>query len=252
MNPADGTSAPNQQKLSTDGSTGVKAPEGMDLSAINEAIAASADEASKAPQQSFDVKDISLDNTPTTDAELKQQQEKTPDLNLANSGSATSATADSTTVAATTPATATPSASAAADKPAAPAASFIDGDIMDDAPAKEDEKPAEPNYDALNADPLESFDDKAVAEPASPAEVEAAPAADAPATDAPAEGEAAPAEGGDAKKDDKGKKDDKSKAKKEIKIDFDKIIHSNIAIICIVVGVIIIAVGAILIFTLNN
>ena len=227
MDPAaGGTSTPNSTNLNTDTASGVKAPEGMDLSAINEAIAASADDASKVPQQTFDVNDISLDNTPTTDAALEQQQAKDPNLNLANSGAATSATA----------APAAPAAAEGEEKTAAPAAAFVDGDIVDDTPSAEEEAPKspEPNYDALNADPLASFDESNAAAPA-----------EAPAEGAPAEGEA--------KKDgDKDEKDSKAKKEIHIKIDFDKIIHSNIAIICIVVGVIIIAVGAILIFTLNN
>ncbi len=240
MDPAGGTSAPNSTNLNTDSTAGVKAPEGMDLSAINEAIAASAEEAVKTEQQTFDVNDISLDNTPTTDAALEQQKASDPNMSLANSGAATSATA-APAAAAEPAAPAAPAAETAAteEKPAAPAAAFVDGDIVDESP-KEEEAAApapEPNYDALNADPLASFDESSAAT-ATPAE--------APAEGASAEGEA--------KKEDDKKDEKDKKAKKDIKIniDFNAILHSNIAIIGIVVGVIIIAVVAILIFTLNG
>ena len=229
MDPAGGTTAPNSTNLNADNSTGVKAPEGMDLSAINEAIAASADEASKAPQQTFDVNDISLDNTPTTDAGLEQQQAKDPNMSLANSGAAPSAAA------APAPATAEPAAPAdSAEKPAAPAAAFVDGDIVDEAPAEAEAESApapEPNYDALNADPLASFDES---NPSMPSD------------SAPADGEA--------KKEDEKKDEKKSMAKKEIKIhiDFDKILHNNFAIIGIVAGIIVIVAVAIVLLTING
>ena len=228
MDPAGGTT-PNSTNLNTDSTAGVKAPEGMDLSAINEAIAASANDASKAPQQTFDVNDISLDNTPTTDAGLEMQQAKDPNMSLANSGAAPSATA-----------AAPAAAESEAEKPAAaaPSASFVDGDIVD-APAAEEEskEPAapEPNYDdALNADPLASFDDSA------------APAATA------AEGEAQAAEG-EAKAETEDKEEKKG-MKKEVHfhIDFDKLIHSNVAIIGIVAGVILIIAAIIIAVTLNS
>ena len=244
MDPAGGTSAPNSTNLNTDSAAGVKAPEGMDLSAINEAIAASADEAANAPQQTFDVNDISLDNTPTTDAGLAAQQAKDPSMNLANSEAAPSAPAAPAPVAAPstptelpeTPAAA-PAAPATEEKPAAAEAAFVDGDIVDEAPAaaaEEEAKAPEPNYDALNADPLASFESTAAAE-------------------APAEG-AAPAEG-EAKKDGDAKDGEEKKGmKKDIKIhiDFNAILHSNFAIIGIVVAVIIILVAVVLIVTLNG
>ncbi len=225
MDPAGGTT-PNSTNLNTDSSAGVKAPEGMDLSAINEAIAASANDASKAPQQTFDVNDISLDNTPTTDAGLEMQQAKDPNMSLANSGAAPSATA------------AAPAVEGEAEKPAAPSASFVDGDIVDAPATEEDSKePAapEPNYDAaLNADPLASFDDTA------------APAA------AAAEGEAQAAEG-EAKAETEDKEEKKG-MKKEVHfhIDFDKLIHSNVAIIGIVAGAILIVAAIIIAITLNS
>ena len=236
MDPAGGTSAPNSTNLNTDSTAGVKAPEGMDLTAINEAIAASAEEAAKTEQQTFDVNDISLDNTPTTDAALEQQKASDPNMSLANSGAATSATA--APAAPAEPATPAAPAAATEEKPAAPAAAFVDGDIVDESPKEEAAAPApEPNYDALNADPLASFDESSAAT-ATPAE-------------APAEGASA---AGEAKKEDDKKDEKDKKAKKDIKIniDFNAILHSNIAIIGIVVGVIIITVVAILIFTLNG
>jgi len=239
MDSAGGTAAQNSTNLNSSDSTGIKVPEGVDMDAINEAIAATAKDASNTPQQSFDVNDISLDNTPTTDAALEQQQAKDPTMNLANSGAATSATAtpEPAAPAAATPEPATPAAPAApaadAEKPAAPSASFVDGDIVD-APAEESKEPApEQNYDAaLNADPLASFDENAAA----PAETEATQAAE-----------------GDAKAEDE-KDAKKTGMKKEIKIhiDFDKIIHNNLAVAGIVIGIIVILVAVVLIATLNG
>ncbi len=244
MDSAGGTAAQNSTNLNSSDSTGIKVPEGVDMDAINEAIAATAKDASNTPQQSFDVNDISLDNTPTTDAALEQQQAKDPTMNLANSGAATSATATPEPAApaatpepaapAATPEPAAPAAPAAdAEKPAAPSASFVDGDIVD-APAEESKEPApEQNYDAaLNADPLASFDENAAA----PAETEATQAAE-----------------GDAKAEDE-KDAKKTGMKKEIKIhiDFDKIIHSNLAVAGIVIGIIVILVAVVLIATLNG
>ena len=224
MDPAGGTTAPNSTNLNADDSTGVKAPEGMDLSAINEAIAASADEASKAPQQTFDVNDISLDNTPTTDAGLEQQQAKDPNMSLANSGAAPSAAA----------APAAADSAVPADKPAAPAAAFVDGDIVDEAPAEAEAESApapEPNYDALNADPLASFDETNPSMPSDTAPVD-----------------------GEAKKEDEKEEAKKTGVKKEIKIhiDFDKLIHNNFAVIGIVAGVIVIIAVVIVLVTINS
>lgn len=236
MDSAGGTAAQNSTNLNSSDSTGIKVPEGVDMDAINEAIAATAKDASNTPQQSFDVNDISLDNTPTTDAALEQQQAKDPTMNLANSGAATSATAtpEPAAPAAATPEPAAPATPAAdAEKPAAPSASFVDGDIVD-APAEESKEPApEQNYDAaLNADPLASFDENAAA----PAETEATQAAE-----------------GDAKAEDE-KDAKKTGMKKEIKIhiDFDKIIHNNLAVAGIVIGIIVLLVAVVLIATLNG
>lgn len=54
----------------------------LDMDAINAAVNASAGNDPNL-QNSFDVNDISLDNTPTSAAELQQQMEKNPEMSLA-------------------------------------------------------------------------------------------------------------------------------------------------------------------------
>lgn len=260
MDPAGGTAAQSTTNVSSSDSASAK-PE-LDMSAINEAIAQTANDPSTAVQQTFDVNEISLDNTPTTDAGLEQQQASNPGMNLANSGAAASATA-----------------AGEEEKPAAPAAAFVDGDIVDEAP-KEEEKPAAKavDYDAaLNADPLASFEDPAAPAAAAaaapsgevdPSTLDEPDPAPAPAPVAPTPDPVAAAQAGDVtdtnaplpapaeKKDDEEDDEDGEKAKKPKKgeihfnIDFDKILHSNAAIIGIIVGGILILVAVLVIANL--
>ena len=58
----------------------------LDMDAINAAVAATENEGNKI-QNTFDVNDISLDNTPTSDAELEKQMADNPDMNLAGGAS---------------------------------------------------------------------------------------------------------------------------------------------------------------------
>ena len=220
MNSADETAAPNQP---TDAAPKVSVPEGMDLEAINEAIVESANEAAKDPQNTFDVEDISLDNTPTTDAELEAQKAKDPSMSLAGTP-ATNETPIDLSESATTPAPTAP-----VEKPAE-TAGFVDGDLMDDPEAPVTPE-AKPDYDAIKADPVESFDENAA-----PAPVEAPeekPADTVPATDA---------------------KDEKPKTVKAPKksIDFNAILHNNVAVAGIVAGGIVLVIIIILIITLAS
>lgn len=88
----------------------------FDMSAINEAVAAGGD--ADTIQNTFDVNDIDLDNTPTSDAELQNQLNKDPNMSLANSSDSI--------------ATIDPIAAATAPAPKEPAATFVDGDLMDE------------------------------------------------------------------------------------------------------------------------
>lgn len=221
MNPTDDAAAPKAQENET---PTITAPEGIDLDAINEAIA----ESEKAPNQqnSFDVNDISLENTPTTDAELQSQLSQDPNMSLAGGSSEGGA------------ATETPLSApevAAQQEPAAPVAGFVDGDLMDDpeAPAPE----TTPDYAAREADPVESFDENAPVPASAPAEDASAPAATTP-------------EGGDAPATDAKKDAKKPKAPKK-NIDFDAILHNNVAIAGIVAGGIVLVLVIILVVALN-
>lgn len=208
MKPAD--EAANNQ--STD-IPAVTAPEDMDLSAINAAIAESANAAAQDLQNTFDVENISLDNTPTTDAELAAQQAADPNLSLAGAPAA-EPVANSAATPTATPAPATPV------QQAPEAAGFIDGDLMDD-PAAPAAVAAAPDYEAIKADPVDSFDESATA-----------------ANSAADSAEAATPEA--------------SKLKQPIKmpktnLDFNSVLHNNVAIIGIVVGAILILVLALVI-----
>lgn len=211
MKPAD--EAANNQ--STD-IPAVTAPEDMDLSAINAAIAESANAAAQDLQNTFDVENISLDNTPTTDAELAAQQAADPNLSLAGAPAAEPAANSAATPVATPTVTPAPATSA---QQAPETAGFVDGDLMDDpaAPATA----AAPDYEAIKADPVDSFDESATA-----------------ANSAADSAEAATPEA--------------SKLKQPIKmpktnLDFNSVLHNNVAIIGIVVGAILILVLALVI-----
>lgn len=117
--------------------TSISAPADFDMGAINEAVAES-EKTAPVIQNSFDVNDISLDNTPTSDAELEKQVSDNPNVSLANG------------------APLTPSAEPAADPEpkASTEAAFVDGDIIDESASSEDE-PKEPNpYENIGKDPL--------------------------------------------------------------------------------------------------
>lgn len=223
MNPTDDAAAPKAQENET---PTITAPEGIDLGAINEAIA----ESEKAPNQqnSFDVNDISLENTPTTDAELQSQLSQDPNMSLAGGSSEGGA------------ATETPLSApevAKQQEPAAPVAGFVDGDLMDDPEAPAPAPEATPDYAAREADPVESFDENAPVPASAPAEDASAPAATTP-------------EGGDAPATDAKKDAKKPKAPKK-NIDFDAILHNNVAIAGIVAGGIVLVLVIILIVALN-
>ena len=223
MNPTDDAATPKAQENET---PTITAPEGIDLDAINEAIA----ESEKAPNQqnSFDVNDISLENTPTTDAELQSQLSQDPNMSLAGGSSEGGA------------ATETPLSApevAKQQEPAAPVAGFVDGDLMDDPEAPAPAPEATPDYAAREADPVESFDENAPVPASAPAEDASAPAATTP-------------EGGNASATDAKKDSKKPKAPKK-NIDFDAILHNNVAIAGIVAGGIVLVLVIILIVALN-
>lgn len=145
MAPNDPTTTPNQPVPEADAAAAPAsdAPV-LDMDAINEAVAATANDGNNI-QNTFDVNDISLDNTPTSDAELKQQMADNPDMSLAGGASADAAApagaVDFTNTA--DPIDSPAAAPAAADKPAE-TAGFVDGDISnesDSGDAHSDEPP---------------------------------------------------------------------------------------------------------------
>lgn len=230
MNPTDDAAAPKSQENET---PTITASEGIDLDAINEAIAES--EKAPAQQNSFDVNDISLDNTPTSDAELRSQLSQNPNMSLAGGSSEGGAATEASASDAETPLSAPEVA--AQQEPTAPVAGFVDGDLMDDPEAPTPASEAAPDYAAREADPVESFDENAPALAPADNAAAAAPTATTP------EGGETPAT--DAKKDNK-----KPKAPKK-NIDFDAILHNNVAIAGLVAGGIVLVLAIILIVSLN-
>ncbi|MBP5656457.1 hypothetical protein J6X15_02635 [Candidatus Saccharibacteria bacterium] len=161
----------------------------FDMDAINEAIAATG---GKDPnlQTTFDVNSISLDDVPQSQDELDKRMKEDPEMSLAG-GSGEIDPGPNTAVDLTQNASSNDPLmgdAPAGDKADTPAATFVDGDIID-----EDEKPAEkteaaPSYDNINTDPLANADTstssssvaQSLGDPAQPTEAEAAPA-DTPA-----------------------------------------------------------------------
>ena len=147
----------NQDPLNpTNGATSFASD--FDMSAINEAVAAGGD-ADKI-QNSFDVNDIDLDNTPTTDADLQRQLREDPNMSLASSSD--SSVAASPVQSATV--------TAAMQAPKEPAASFVDGDLVDE-PVEDSAIEEEPatiadianNTDIFMKDPINDMPEMPVA-----------------------------------------------------------------------------------------
>ena len=113
----------------------------LDMDAINEAVAATANEGNNI-QNTFDVNDISLDNVPTSDAELQQQMADNPNMSLANGGDATT---DAPSDPVDFPNNTAPIDNAATSDGGTPkgegAAGFVDGDLTNEAPSAESNEP---------------------------------------------------------------------------------------------------------------
>ena len=157
----------NQDPLTMNDSGATSFASDFDMSAINEAVAAGGE--ANQIQNSFDVNDIDLDNTPTSDAQLQSQLNENPNMSLA--GGADLA-ADPT------------------EKPKVSEATFVDGDLSDEASAPVETPAEEPvveepidttpnfnvnNFDSanINATPVEDDEpEEAPAEPETPAEPE--------------------------------------------------------------------------------
>lgn len=87
--PVENQAQPQDNTMLDDGT--VKANsfvEGIDMDAINEAVDSAKFTTANPKEQATNIDDISLDNTPTSDAELSQQLEQNPGMSLANSAAA--------------------------------------------------------------------------------------------------------------------------------------------------------------------
>jgi hypothetical protein len=157
----------NQDPLTMNDNGATSFASDFDMSAINEAVAAGGE--ANQIQNSFDVNDIDLDNTPTSDAQLQSQLNENPNMSLAGGADL---------------------AAAPAEKPKVPEATFVDGDLSDEAPAPVETPAEEPvaeepidttpnfnvnNFDSanINATPVEDDEpEEAPAESEVPAEPE--------------------------------------------------------------------------------
>lgn len=154
MAPNDPTITPNNDIPEADTpTTPVDAPDApvLDMDAINAAVAATENDGNKI-QNTFDVNDITLDNTPTSDAELKQQMADNPDMNLA--GGAVDVPAEPAAPVDLSSASDPLSTPAANPKPEnqkpAETAGFVDGDISNEADSGDDAHSDEPPVVAAN------------------------------------------------------------------------------------------------------
>lgn len=154
MAPNDPTITPNNDIPEADApTTPVDAPDApvLDMDAINAAVAATENDGNKI-QNTFDVNDITLDNTPTSDAELKQQMADNPDMNLA--GGAVDAPVEPAAPVDLSSASDPLSTPATNPKPEnqkpAETAGFVDGDISNEADSGDDAHSDEPPVVAAN------------------------------------------------------------------------------------------------------
>ena len=182
-----------------DSSSDIEQPS-IDMDAINDAIK---DVGGKDPniQNTFDVNSISLDDVPSSQADLDKRLEENPDMSLAGETSDSADTKESST---DMPMVDPLDASTAPVAKPAPAAAFVDGDIIDEEAVSDSAKSEAPSYENINTDPLANFSDSASTETVPAAEVadssapvETATTEDAPATDSapadPASTDSAPA-----------------------------------------------------------
>ena len=154
MAPNDPTITPNNDIPEADTpTTPVDAPDApvLDMDAINAAGAATENDGNKI-QNTFDVNDITLDNTPTSDAELKQQMADNPDMNLAG-GAADVPVEPAAPVdlsSASDPLSTPAANSKPEDRKPAETAGFVDGDISNEADSGDDAHSDEPPVVAAN------------------------------------------------------------------------------------------------------
>ena len=120
----------------------------FDMSAINEAIAVGGDETVNI-QNSFDVNDIELDNTPTSDADLQKQLSADPNMSLANSNNPI----DIKDIA------------AAKDPTDVPEATFVSGDVIDEKEKASDDDSSDGTEMLAGIDAIETVADLANAAP---------------------------------------------------------------------------------------
>ncbi len=121
----------NQDPLAANDNGATSFAPDFDMSAINEAVAMGGE--AENIQNSFDVNDIDLNNTPTTDADLQKQLNEDPNMSLAG--------AQNNAI------------NAPEEKPQAPVAAFVDGDLANEEPAvAESNEPAaaESNISSVN------------------------------------------------------------------------------------------------------
>ncbi len=130
----------------------------LDMDAINEAIVATNGSGSNV-QTSFNVNDISLDNVPQSQDELNERLKANPEMSLAGGSGAVDVNPATSNLAPSAAGDNLPSAPIAPieQKTTTPAATFVDGDIIDDTNESTEEE-VTPDYSNINSDPLSNFE----------------------------------------------------------------------------------------------
>ena len=131
----------------------------LDMDAINAAVTAT-DGGNPNMQTPFDVNEISLDDVPQSQEELNDRLRANPEMNLAGGSNIADTTnpaaADlaQNTVGDNLPMSETPTE----EKKPTPAATFVDGDIVDDITSSPVSTETAPSYNDINSDPLSNLE----------------------------------------------------------------------------------------------
>ncbi len=132
----------------------------LDMDAINAAVTAT-DGGNPNMQTPFDVNEISLDNVPQSQEELNNRLRANPEMNLAGGSNITDTTNPvaaanlaQSTVGDNLPMSETPTE----EKKPTPAATFVDGDIVDDITSSPASAETAPSYNDINSDPLSNLE----------------------------------------------------------------------------------------------
>ncbi len=131
----------------------------LDMDAINAAVTAT-EGSNPNMQTSFNVNEISLDDVPQSQEELNNRLRANPKMNLAGGSNITDTTNPvATNLAQNTVGDNLPTSEIPTEeKKSAPAATFVDGDIVDDTASSSASAETAPSYNDINSDPLSNLE----------------------------------------------------------------------------------------------